>query len=245
MNGLPAILCTAVLCAALPCAAAAKAPAKPAAKTTKAPAKPAKPAAPAKPSAPAVQPAPAEPAEPALPPLPPVPELDTLPAPVQAYILNATAAGMEQTAEVYEQDKAAEPKTLTVNTARATAGEPATALPENHRRYLQAKNARLTRMADEISALEDAKDATVSAIVKTTRREMAVLDSEHPEAAAVLSERRMNMLAHQLMAKLELMQQATDHIMAHPELTRKGQRTAMAAYYRHLAGLLRTAAAAM
>lgn len=184
-----------------------------------------KPAAPAAPAAPAV----------------PVAAADLQPE-VKSYVMLVTAAIMEKTAELYEQGAEGDIKRMLGEVSAVNMAVSTDKLPETHRAYLAERHAVLRTVVQEVQALENATDEAAKAVVAAHQEEFKAIDAKYPEPAAALNERMLNKTAHELMLQGNIGAQAVAHVMAHPDISAKGQKATMIAYYKEAARLLREAA---
>ena len=183
-----------------------------------------------------------KPAAPAAPATPAVPAAADLQPEVKSYVLLVTAAIMEKTAELYEQGAEGDIKRMLGEVSAANMAVPTDKLPEAHRAYLAERHAVLRTVAQEVQALEKATDEAAQAVVAAHQEEFKAIDAKYPEPAAALNERMLNKTAHELMLQGNIGAQAIAHVMAHPEISAKGQKATMIAYYKEAARLLREAA---
>lgn len=161
---------------------------------------------------------------------------------VKSYVLLVTAAIMEKTAELNEQGAEGDIKRMLGEVSAANMAVPTDKLPEAHRAYLAERHAVLRTVAQEVQALEKATDEAAQAVVAAHQEEFKAIDAKYPEPAAALNERMLNKTAHELMLQGNIGAQAIAHVMAHPEISAKGQKATMIAYYKEAARLLREAA---
>lgn len=183
-----------------------------------------------------------KPAAPAAPATPAVPAAADLQPEVKSYVLLVTAAIMEKTAELNEQGVEGDIKRMLGEVSAANMAVPTDKLPEAHRAYLAERHAVLRTVAQEVQALEKATDEAAQAVVAAHQEEFKAIDAKYPEPAAALNERMLNKTAHELMLQGNIGAQAIAHVMAHPEISAKGQKATMIAYYKEAARLLREAA---
>lgn len=183
-----------------------------------------------------------KPAAPAAPATPAVPAAADLQPEVKSYVLLVTAAIMEKTAELYEQGAEGDIKRMLGEVSAANMAVPTDKLPEAHRAYLAERHAVLRTVAQEVQALEKATDEAAQAVVAAHQEEFKAIDAKYPEPAAALNERMLNKTAHELMLQGNIGAQAIAHVMAHPEISAKGQKATMIAYYKEAARLMREAA---
>lgn len=183
-----------------------------------------------------------KPAAPAAPATPAVPAAADLQPEVKSYVLLVTAAIMEKTAELHEQGAEGDIKRMLGEVSAANMAVPTDKLPEAHRAYLAERHAVLRTVAQEVQALEKATDEAAQAVVAAHQEEFKAIDAKYPEPAAALNERMLNKTAHELMLQGNIGAQAIAHVMAHPEISAKGQKATMIAYYKEAARLLREAA---
>lgn len=183
-----------------------------------------------------------KPAAPAAPATPAVPAAADLQPEVKSYVMLVTAAIMEKTAELNEQGAEGDIKRMLGEVSAANMAVPTDKLPEAHRAYLAERHAVLRTVAQEVQALEKATDEAAQAVVAAHQEEFKAIDAKYPEPAAVLNERMLNKTAHELMLQGNIGAQAIAHVMAHPEISAKGQKATMIAYYKEAARLLREAA---
>lgn len=183
-----------------------------------------------------------KPAAPAAPATPAVPAAADLQPEVKSYVLLVTAAIMEKTAELNEQGAEGDIKRMLGEVSAANMAVPTDKLPEAHRAYLAERHAVLRTVAQEVQALEKATDEAAQAVVAAHQEEFKAIDAKYPEPAATLNERMLNKTAHELMLQGNIGAQAIAHVMAHPEISAKGQKATMIAYYKEAARLLREAA---
>lgn len=183
-----------------------------------------------------------KPAAPAAPATPAVPAAADLQPEVKSYVLLVTAAIMEKTAELNEQGAEGDIKRMLGEVSAANMAVPTDKLPEAHRAYLAERHAVLRTVAQEVQALEKATDEAAQAVVAAHQEEFKAIDAKYPEPAAALNERMLNKTAHELMLQGNIGAQAIAHVMAHPEISAKGQKATMIAYYKEAARLLREAA---
>lgn len=181
-------------------------------------------------------------AAPAAPATPAVPAAADLQPEVKSYVLLVTAAIMEKTAELNEQGAEGDIKRMLGEVSAANMAVPTDKLPEAHRAYLAERHAVLRTVAQEVQALEKATDEAAQAVVAAHQEEFKAIDAKYPEPAAALNERMLNKTAHELMLQGNIGAQAIAHVMAHPEISAKGQKATMIAYYKEAARLLREAA---
>ena len=183
---------------------------------------------------------PAPPAAPAA-----APSAEDLQPEVKSYVLLATAAIMEKTAELHEQGAEGDIKRMLAEVTEANLAVPMDKLPETHRAYLKERHAVLRTIVQEVQALEKATDESAAAVVAAHQAEFKAVDAKYPECADALNEKMLNKTAHELILKRNLGGQAIAYVMAHPEISKQGRKAAMIAYYREMARLLRKAASAM
>ncbi len=183
-----------------------------------------------------------KPAAPAAPATPAVPTAADLQPEVKSYVLLVTAAIMEKTAELNEQGAEGDIKRMLGEVSAANMAVPTDKLPEAHRAYLAERHAVLRTVAQEVQALEKATDEAAQAVVAAHQEEFKAIDAKYPEPAAALNERMLNKTAHELMLQGNIGAQAIAYVMAHPEISDKGQKATMIAYYKEAARLLREAA---
>ena len=183
-----------------------------------------------------------KPAAPAAPATPAVPAAADLQPEVKSYVLLVTAAIMEKTAELNEQGAEGDIKRMLGEVSAANMAVPTDKLPEAHRAYLAERHAVLRTVAQEVQALEKATDEAAQAVVAAHQEEFKAIDAKYPEPAAALNERMLNKTAHELMLQGNIGAQAIAYVMAHPEISAKGQKATMIAYYKEAARLLREAA---
>lgn len=183
-----------------------------------------------------------KPAAPAAPATPAVPAAADLQPEVKSYVLLVTAAIMEKTAELNEQGAEGDIKRMLGEVSAANMAVPTDKLPEAHRAYLAERHAVLRTVAQEVQALEKATDEAAQAVVAAHQEEFKAIDAKYPEPAASLNERMLNKTAHELMLQGNIGAQAIAYVMAHPEISAKGQKATMIAYYKEAARLLREAA---
>ena len=183
-----------------------------------------------------------KPAAPAAPATPAVPAAADLQPEVKSYVMLVTAAIMEKTAELNEQGAEGDIKRMLGEVSAANMAVPTDKLPEAHRAYLAERHAVLRTVAQEVQALEKATDEAAQAVVAAHQEEFKAIDAKYPEPAAALNERMLNKTAHELMLQGNIGAQAIAHVMAHPEISAKGQKATMIAYYKEAARLLREAA---
>lgn len=183
-----------------------------------------------------------KPAAPAAPATPAVSAAADLQPEVKSYVLLVTAAIMEKTAELNEQGAEGDIKRMLGEVSAANMAVPTDKLPEAHRAYLAERHAVLRTVAQEVQALEKATDEAAQAVVAAHQEEFKSIDAKYPEPAAALNERMLNKTAHELMLQGNIGAQAIAHVMAHPEISAKGQKATMIAYYKEAARLLREAA---
>lgn len=164
---------------------------------------------------------------------------------VKSYVLLVTAAIMEKTAQLHEQGAENDLKKMLSEVSQASMAVPADKLPEPHRAYLAERHAVMRAIVQEVQALEKATDEAAAAVVTAHQADFKAADEKYPECAAVLNEKTLNKTAHELMLKRKIGAQAIAYVMAHPDITAKGQKATMIAYYKEAARLLREAAGAM
>lgn len=173
------------------------------------------------------------------------PSAEDLQPEVKSYVMLVTAAIMEKTAELHEQGAEGDIKRMLSEVSEANMAVPTDKLPETHRAYLKERHALLRTIVQEVQAQENATDESASAVVAAHQPEFKALDANYPECADTLNEKMLNKTAHELMLKRNISGQAVAYVMAHPDISAKGRKAAMVAYYREAARLLREAAAAM
>ena len=173
------------------------------------------------------------------------PSAEDLQPQVKAYVMLATAAIMEKTAELHEQGAEGDVKRMLAEVSEANMAVPTDKLPEPHRAYLAERHAVLRTIVQEVQALEKATDESAMAVLAALQAELKAVDEKYPECAAALNEKMLNKTAHELMIKRDIGAKAIAYVMNHPDITAKGQKAAMLAYYREAARLLREAAAAL
>lgn len=179
------------------------------------------------------------------PPAAPAVPAENLQPEVKSYVLLVTAAIMEKTADLYEQGAEGDIKRMLAEVSAANMAVPTDKLPEAHRAYLAERHAVLRAIVQEVQALENATDESAAAVVNAHQAEFKAIDAKYPEPAAALNEKTLNKTANELMLKRNIGGQAISHIMAHPEISAKGRKATMVAYYREAARLIRETAAAM
>ena len=161
---------------------------------------------------------------------------------VKSYVMLVTAAIMEKTAELYEQGAEGDIKRMLGEVSAVNMAVSTDKLPETHRAYLAERHAVLRTVVQEVQALENATDEAAKAVVAAHQEEFKAIDAKYPEPAAALNERMLNKTAHELMLQGNIGAQAVAHVMAHPDISAKGQKATMIAYYKEAARLLREAA---